>query len=152
VGFDGDIDHAVGGAGFAGIFDDFLEGDAEAGGIGPEGREAGLAGYVDLDAAFRVKLEGRKKREEKVRGCDLAPLGGGGGGEGLGAVHELGGGLGAFADSTEAGEGIAIEFLVVDQQAEVAVEKAQDVVHLVREAPDKMIVKFRLLDTHGLPN
>ncbi len=43
-------------------------------------------------------------------------------------------------------------FLSSMSRPEVAVEKAQDVVHLMREAPDKMIVKFRLLNTHGLPN
>jgi hypothetical protein len=124
VALHGDFHDAIGGAGLAGVLDDLLEGDAEAGGIRVEIREAGVASDLDRHAAICIKLEGGEEGLKEVLRGDLAPDGGGGGGEGLGAVHEIRGRIRALADAEEAVAGVAVEALVINEEADVSLTKA----------------------------
>ena len=67
------------------------------------------------------------------------------------AIHQLGGGFGAFLDLPQTFAHRLIKRLVVEHQAHVAVEKRQDVVHPVRQSANELILILRLFDLHGVP-
>ena len=52
-------------------------------------------------------------------------------------------------DAAEPVHGAAVEILIVQQQADVAVEESQDVVHPVGEAADELVLEFGVFDLHG---
>jgi hypothetical protein len=51
------------------------------------------------------------------------------------AIHQFGRRTRSFLDADEAAMGCGVEFFIIQQEAQVPVKKAQDVVHLMSQAP-----------------
>ena len=106
---------------------------------------------IELDFCARPAelLEPGSKQPQVIAKVDFAEDTGGGSHQGLGAVHELGSLRGALFDHGETVQCRWIEILVLYEQAQIAVEKREDVVHPVREAPDQLILKIIVSDLHS---
>jgi hypothetical protein len=67
----------------------------------------------------------------------------------VGAIHQFAGLHGAELDLRQAVQRGLVELLIFKEEAEVAVEQRQDIIHPVRKAAHQLILEFRVNDLHG---
>ena len=127
----------------------FQQGHLQARGVRPDIFD--LVGAINFEnrITFEIRLDGGAQGAEKLPHIDFAPDQRGRAGQRIHAVDQLGSGAGAFLDAVQAVQGGSIELFVIQEEAKIAVKKAQDIIHLMRQTPHQLILKIRMFDLHS---